>query len=256
LAITQITEITPTTLHEYLLFLEQKSHNPGGIHAHYRTVRAFLNWWEVECEPIDWKNPIKKVKAPKVGIDPLEPVDFATIHAMLDVCDRATFTGIRDKALMFVLLDTGSRAGELLSMNIQDLGLTRGEILICEGKGRKPRMVYLGKKYRQAVRVYLRQRTNNHPALWITAEGERLTYWGLRQMIRRKAAKAGFPEPTLHSFRRAFAINMLRAGVDVFNLQKLMGHADLQVLRRYLAQTTEDIAQAHRMGSPVDNHKF
>ena len=74
-------------------------------------------------------------------------------------------------------------------------------------------------------------------------------------MIRRRAAKAGLPEPSLHSFRRAFAINMLRAGVDVFSLQKLMGHADLQVLRRYLVQTTEDIAQAHRMGSPVDNNR-
>jgi site-specific recombinase XerD len=53
--------------------------------------------------------------------------------------------------------------------------------------------------------------------------------------------------------KRDFAINMLRAGVDVFRLQKLMGHADLQVLRRYLAQTTEDIAQAYRIGGPVDN---
>jgi hypothetical protein len=54
--------------------------------------------------------------------------------------------------------------------------------------------------------------------------------------------------------RRACAINMLRAGVDVFSLQKLMGLADLQVLRRYLAQTTEDITQAHRIGSPVDTN--
>jgi len=56
--------------------------------------------------------------------------------------------------------------------------------------------------------------------------------------------------------RRTFVINMLRAGVDVFSLQTLMGHADLQVLRRYLAQTTEDIARAHRIGSPVDNYRL
>ena len=48
---------------------------------------------------------------------------------------------------------------------------------------------------------------------------------------------------------------MIRAGVGVFSLQKLMGHADLQVLRRYLAQTTEDIAQARRLGSPVDKFR-
>jgi site-specific recombinase XerD len=49
---------------------------------------------------------------------------------------------------------------------------------------------------------------------------------------------------------------MFRAGVDIFSLQKLMGHADLQVLQRYLAQTTEDIAEAHRIGNPVDRGKL
>ncbi len=55
--------------------------------------------------------------------------------------------------------------------------------------------------------------------------------------------------------RRAYAIHMHRAGVNDFCLQKLMGHADLQVFRRYLAQTTEVIAQAHKAGSPVDNNR-
>lgn len=83
-----------------------------------------------------------------------------------------------------------------------------------------------------------------------------MEYGGLRAIRTRRARLAGVKAPSLHSFRRAFAINMLRAGVDVFSLQKLMGHANLQVLRRYLAQTTEDIAQAHRMGSPVDNNRL
>ena len=102
------------------------------------------------------------------------------------------------------------------------------------------------------VRAYLRLRRDKKPALWVTRNGERLTYWGLRQIIRRRSFQAGVDTPSIHSFRRAFAVNMLRAGVDIFSLQKLMGHADLQVLRRYLALTTEDIARAHRIGSPVD----
>jgi site-specific recombinase XerD len=56
--------------------------------------------------------------------------------------------------------------------------------------------------------------------------------------------------------RRAYAINLHRADVDVFSLQKLMVHADLQLLRRYLAQTTEDITQAHRVGSPMDKNRI
>lgn len=106
------------------------------------------------------------------------------------------------------------------------------------------------------MRAYLKHRLDNNAALWITVEGERLEYGGLRGILCRRARQAGIQTPCLHSFRRAFAINMLRAGVDVFSLQKLMGHADLQVLRRYLAQTTDDIAQAHRIGSPVDRNNI
>jgi integrase/recombinase XerD len=61
-------------------------------------------------------------------------------------------------------------------------------------------------------------------------------------------------KPKLHGFRRAFALNMLRSGVDIFALQRLMGHADLQVLRRYLAQNDEDNQLAHMRGGPVDNN--
>ena len=63
--------------------------------------------------------------------------------------------------------------------------------------------------------------------------------------------KAGVEMPTLHSFRRSFAITMLRNGVDVFALQRLMGHEDLQVLARYVKQMFGDLKRAHTMGSPV-----
>jgi site-specific recombinase XerD len=75
---------------------------------------------------------------------------------------------------------------------------------------------------------------------------------GLRQILRRRAAKVGIQEPPLHSFRRAFAINMLRAGVDIYSLQSLIGHTQLQVLRRYLKQTEGDLRIADALGSPVD----
>ena len=88
-----------------------------------------------------------------------------------------------------------------------------------------------------------------------SVHGERLTCTGLRLLLRRRAVVAGLKEiPSPHDFRRAFALIMLRNGVDVFALQKLMGHSDLQVLRRYLAQTDQDIQTAHMRGSPVDSN--
>ena len=82
-----------------------------------------------------------------------------------------------------------------------------------------------------------------------------MTYGALRCVLRRRAIQACLKDiPTPHDFRRAFALVMLRYGVDIFSLQKLMGHSDLQVLHRYLAQTDQDIQAAHMRGSPVDNN--
>ncbi len=114
----------------------------------------------------------------------------------------------------------------------------------------------MGRKTRRIIRSYLRTRHDQSPALFVSKDGERLTYDGLRQLLERRAklAKLG-NKPTLHGFRRAFALNMLRSGVDIFVLQRLMGHADLQVLRRYLAQNDQDNQFAHMRGSPVDNNR-
>lgn len=250
--ITNVLDITPNFIRQYLLYLEEVGHNSGGIHAHFRTLRTFLNWWEDEFEPDGWRNPIRKIKPPKLASEQLEPADMNSIKAMINTCD-ITFYGISDKAILLALIDTGARAQELLDMNLDDLDFTSGSLLIQHGKGGKYRTVFLGKKSRRAVRKYLRNRKDNGKALWVIQSGERLTYWGLRQIVRRRAVSAKVDTLSLHSFRRAFALNMLRAGVDIFSLQKLMGHADLQVLRRYLAQTTDDTIAAHRRGCPVDN---
>ena len=53
---------------------------------HYRTVKTFLRWWENEAEPKNWSNPIRKVKAPKMSIEPLEPVDIEAVKAMMEIC--------------------------------------------------------------------------------------------------------------------------------------------------------------------------
>jgi site-specific recombinase XerD len=254
--ITSLEEITPNVIRQFLLWHQETGHNPGGLHATFRTLRVFLLWYESEAEPEGWKNPIRKVKAPKVLYEPLSPVDPEDVIALLKTCKTNSFLDYRDRALIMFLLDTGARAREVLGINIQDTNLITGEILIHHGKGGKSRTVFIGKTSRKSVRAYLKHRLDDHPALWITEERERLEYSGLRAILCRRSKQADINTPCLHSFRRAFAINMLRAGVDVFSLQKLMGHADLQVLRRYLAQTTEDIAQAHRIGSPVDNHKW
>ena len=245
--------ITPDLARQYLLQLG-RTHNPGGVHAAYRALRAFLRWFQLEEEPDGWKNPLRKVRPPRVSIEPLEPVPVEHIRTMLRTCRRRAFFGDRDRAVLLCLLDTGCRAGEFAAINIGDVDLATGQILIRAGKGGKPRMVFLGSKSRRALVTYLRHIGNSEEsaALWVTKEGRRLSYSGLRDVVRRRAKRASVPAPTLHSFRRAFALACLRGRMDVYSLQRLMGHADLSMLRRYLAQTCEDVRKAHQRSGPVD----
>lgn len=251
-AVTHIHQVDAGIMRGFLLWLEGTGHNPGGCHAAYRAVRAFLRWWAEEVEPENWRNPTQRVKAPKVPLEPIEPISLDDVKALLSTCKRGEFTGERDRAIILALLDTGARASEFCGISLASVNTTTGEILIRQGKGRKPRMVYLGKVARRQLRAYLKMRTDDNPALWVTHAGEPLTVHGLNSTMARRARLAGIQRPGLHDFRRAFALNMLRAGVDIFSIQKLMGHASTEILRRYLKQTDDDTRRAHELGSPVD----
>ncbi|OGN72053.1 MAG: hypothetical protein A2X25_12975 [Chloroflexi bacterium GWB2_49_20] len=255
-AIERISQITTPFIRQYMLSLEEAGHNPGGRHAAFRVLHAFLNWFEVEAEMDGWVNPIHKLKAPRVPTEPLEPVSELTVVQMVKACKRNTFTGDRDAAILLCLIDTGARANEFLNIDMEDINQAIGDILIRKGKGSKPRHVYLGKHSRRALRKYLKHRKDDNPALWVTLPrfgSERIRYGGLREVLRRRAVDAKVEEPTPHDFRRAFALSMLRNGTDLYTLAKLMGHEGITVLQRYLKQTYQDTEAAHRRAGPVDN---
>jgi integrase/recombinase XerC/integrase/recombinase XerD len=241
--------VTADHLRRYMIHL-QETHNAGGVHQAYRVLRTFFCW--LLAEGVIDANPILKVTAPKVPQQALDPVPLSNLRAMLATCERHTLQGDRDRALLLALLDTGCRASEFVALDVQDVNLSTGAVIIRQGKGGKFRTVFLGAKTRRELLRYLRHRGEAGGPLWATVAGKPLTYAGLRQVVRRRAAVAGVPVPSLHSFRRAFAMACLRAGMDVYSLQKLMGHADLSVLRRYLQQTEGDLEVAHKRAGPVD----
>jgi site-specific recombinase XerD len=200
-------ELRPEVLRSYLLWLEETGHNPGGAHGCYRTLRTFLLWYEDEAAIEGWKNPIHKVKAPRLSKEALAPVELDVVAAMVEACPDDQL-GIRDKALM-LLLDTGARAIEVCGMDTDVFDKVNGAIVIPHVKGGKTRTVFLGKKARKALRVYLRSRSDRDPALLLSRSGERLTYAALEQSLEQAAGRAKIKRPTPHMFRRALALNCL-----------------------------------------------
>lgn len=245
-------QITPTLLRTYLDHLSA-TRNVNGLHATYRALKAFLNWWVAELDDGS-KNPILKVTPPKPTKEPIPGVTIDHIHALISTCNKDAL-GLRDRAILLTLLDTGLRKSEFVKLDLTDLNLRTGALQVRAGKGNKDRTVYTGARSRQAIIRYLRTRGEipDHAPLWATNTGKRLTDDGLRDILHRRALAAGIPEPSPHDFRRAFAIQSLRNGMDLMTLMQLMGHTDPTILRRYLRLTEKDLARSHERASPADN---
>ena len=249
--------ITPLHIRGFMSVLAQ-THSPGGCCAYWRAIRAFLNF--LVRDGVIHQNPLVNVRAPRVDEEPLEPVSPETIEALLATCDRSE-PGLRDHSIIVTLLDTGLRASEAAALAVEDLDLRDGSILVRRSKSRKPRSVFAGKRARRSLLAYLRGRESIEPGepLWLayhtTGERSRLTYSGLRDIVRRRAKQASVTAPTLHSFRRAFAIMSLRNGADLVSLSRMMGHGSLPVLMRYLRQEKGDLGKVHQMTSPADGLK-
>jgi len=255
--IDDVAAVTPAHLREMLIWLSE-AHNPGGIRGVYRALCMFFKWYGRECAPDGWRNPAEYVKSPKVPELILEPVSFDAVRAMLAACQGRKRNALRDRAIILCLMDSGMRAHEFAMLDVSDVNVQSGAVLVRYGKGRKARAVYFGMKARRALMAYLRLRGNlpDDAPLFATDEGGRFAYHGLRDIIRRRAADAGIIAPTLHSFRRGFALESLRNGADIYSLQRLMGHADLTMMRRYLKQSESDLAATHQSTSPVDRWRL
>jgi site-specific recombinase XerD len=229
----------------------------GTVHHYYSSLRAFFDW-AVE-EDFVAENPMVRVKVAKSRPKVVVPFSSDEIRRMLAICDYdyerdAKLLGSRNRAIILILLDTGIRLSELTGMKLNDMNTETGYIRIL-GKGSKERVVRMGKATRKALWRYLICRTHSDTQeLWLTEEGKPLRNSGVHSMVKRLKGRAGINSSgNVHRFRHTFALSFLRTDKNVFNLQYLLGHSDLDMVRRYTrALGTEDAPQAHEKASPAD----
>jgi integrase/recombinase XerD len=239
-------------LRQFILDLQSRDIEPSTVHGYFRALKAFLRWYERELDDPTFRNPIRKVAAPKVPEKLQDPVELADVEKLLHTC-KAGAIDIRDKAILLVLLDTGARAAELCGLDLADVDPATGELAIQRGKGGKGRRVFLGQRARRAVRAYLKERGSMAGPFFISRHQGRMSYECLRDLLKRRAKGAGLDNiPSPHDFRRACAINLLKNGADLLTVSRLLGHSTLQVTTKYLKQTSEDLRVTHAANSPVD----
>lgn len=169
-------------------------------------------------------------------------------------CDHRRVTGVRDQAIILLLLDTGLRASELCSLTIRQVDLKRRRVIVY-GKGDKQRMVPFSAVTAEALWQYASDDRSgalaNEP-FFVGSRGA-LTRSGLLQLLQSLGERAGVPDVFVHRFRHTFAVSFLRNDGDPYSLQELLGHESMEMVRRYVHLAKADLVAAHQKASPVAN---
>ncbi len=227
------------------------------VHHYYSVVRAFFNWCVREGFLSD--SPVAKIKLKNPPMTVVQPFSTHEVLKMLQVCDLdlrngAQLLGSRNKAIILMFLDTGLRVSELANIKIDDIDSERGWVKV-KGKGAKERVVRIGATAQRALWRYLVYREKNRSQnLWITEEGRPMKSGGIQVMVLRLKERAGLKSKgNCHRFRHTFALQFLRKDRNPFNLQYLLGHSDLRMVRHYVSTLgMEDALKAHEGASPAD----
>lgn len=232
------------------------------IDNHWKTIRGFYNWAStlLSISRPDLELPRPKYQSPQIvpfTSDEVKRLIEASQSTLVEKANGRKYrirrqNADRDKSLLLILLDTGMRAGELHRLRVGDVNLENGEVYIRpyrDGRKSAARTVYLGARTKQAIWKYIakEQSASDQTRLLFNYKPNYL-----RHIIRRIGANAKVARCHPHRFRHTFAIFYLRNGGDVFTLQRLLGHATLEMTRRYLDIVKTDLADAHRRASPVD----
>ncbi len=200
-------------------------------------------------------DPMENLRAPKAFNALPRYLTPAQVEAFLEAPDVGTPLGLRDRAMLEVLYASGLRVSELTGLSVGDVDLELG-VLTCMGKGRKERLVPVGRTACDLVRSYLKAArgalSKGRPGAWLflSRRGKlsRMTVW---RVVRRYAVAAGIRQIlTPHVLRHSFATHLLEHGADLRSLQAMLGHADISTTQIYTHVSRERLRKIYDQFHP------
>jgi site-specific recombinase XerD len=228
--------------------------SPYTIHGYVRTMKVFGSW--LQEEGFTAANIFSKLKRPKLPQPLIEVLSEEEMKKILDCINPNCLLGARLYVIVLLLLDTGIRASELVTLTVENTDISNGTIKVV-GKGRKERITPFGSTTKKALLRYLttwrpEPATEQIHHLVLATDGTSLTYQGLRKIIDRLGKRADVERLHAHLFRHTFAVRYLMAGGDLMALKLMLGHSSIEVTQQYLHLAQTHIEIQHHKFSPVD----
>jgi site-specific recombinase XerD len=236
-------------IRQYLRLAKDKRNLSGNtVSKIIATIKSFFNY--LEDEEAITKNPTRKINMPKKRSRIpriISKYEFELLISSIDFSSSRYKDRLRDKLIFYLLFYTGIRRNELLSLYWSDLNLERSTLIIRNGKGKKDRIIPLHSNLKGLIDKYFESRLPlTDDALLVGQFGKRLSKASFVNIINYYLEASGLADKgyTAHSFRHSFATRLIESGVDIFKVQRLLGHASLDSTRIYINFNSSQMAKA------------
>ena len=238
---TPIRKITTDEIRGYLVDY-QKVNNCSKVTVDNvrRNMSSFFSWLEEEDYIL--KSPMRRIHKIKTKQPVKETITDEMIEKLRDNC-----TCVRDLAMIDLLYSTGIRVGELVGLNISDIDFEERECIVF-GKGDKERRVYFDAKAKLHLQEYIESRTDDNPALFVTLDAPhaRLKISGVEIRVRELGRKLNIDKIHPHKFRRTMATRAIDKGMPIEQVQKILGHSQIDTTMQYARVNQNNVKVSHR----------
>ena len=238
---TPIRKITTDEIRGYLVDY-QKVNNCSKVTVDNvrRNMSSFFSWLEEEDYIL--KSPMRRIHKIKTKQPVKETITDEMIEKLRDNC-----TCVRDLAMIDLLYSTGIRVGELVGLNISDIDFEERECIVF-GKGDKERRVYFDAKAKLHLQEYIESRTDDNPALFVTLDAPhaRLKISGVEIRVRELGRKLNIDKIHPHKYRRTMATRAIDKGMPIEQVQKILGHSQIDTTMQYAIVNQNNVKVSHR----------
>ncbi len=247
-------EITIDDIREYLIELRQRGLGVATVARDLATVKVFLRF--LYCERVMRRDIASLIESPKRWRNIPKAIRLEQVEALLSAPDPRDEFYLRDRALLELLYATGMRVSEVVDLTLDQINLKLGYVR-CIGKGRKERVIPVGRAAIAALEVYLeelrpRLRGDRHTStLFLSRTGRALDRTNMWRLVRKYAAAAGIDASVSpHTLRHCFGTHMLAGGADLRIVQELLGHADVTTTQIYTHVDVTQLKHVHQKYHP------
>ena len=236
--IREAAKVTKTSLHGYILHMEEQGKAATTISRMMAAMKAFFNY---ECmQACIRRNPAESLHAPKVEKKAPVVLSVDQVSALLAQPSGQTPKEIRDKAMLALLYATGIRVSELVGIQMEDINMNIG-FLVCRD-GERERTIPFGRSAKAALEEYLEHARNEllrgkgSDYFFVNCTGGAMSRQGFWKIIKYYGEKAGIEEDiTPHTLRHSFAAHLIARGADMRAVQTILGHSDMATTQMYAA---------------------